>query len=132
MYVNVILFCAVILFCLSLVLLLFINDIKAVARNKGILIGIEKGFGKPTEDIRGGVGTGVVRLIIFISEKGGALFLVDRSCKGESEKAIVFCRVDSWSTNGKVATAPCPGNYRIAIFKKGDVDFQSVAVPIRF
>lgn len=117
---------SVVFFSFSVIVYMILEDIKGVAFNKGINLGIEKGLGKPRKEIDDIIDGKTVRLLIFIPEKDCGLFLVELIQNDVSGEGVVFCRCEEWSTNENFHSSPQIGkNYKVSI-SEGVASFISV------
>jgi len=82
------------------VVLLLANDIKGVATNKGIKIGIERGLGKPIEDIEEInriLGGKTIKIPIFIVERHCGIFLAETTHNDVTGEGIFYFKLYRWS-----------------------------------
>lgn len=125
-FVLVLFSISIVLFGFSVIVYMVLEDIKGVAFNKGINLGIEKGLGKPRKEIDNIIDGKTVRLLIFIPEKDCGLFLIELIQNDVSGDGVVFCQCEEWSTNENFHSSPQTGKYyKVSIFE-GVVSFISV------
>jgi len=125
-FVLVLFSISLLFFVFSIVVYLILEDIKGVAFNKGINLGIEKGLGKPRRKIDDFIDGKTVRLLIFIPEKDCGLFLVELIQNDVSGEGVIFCYCEEWSTNRSFHSSPQSGKkYKVSV-SEGVTSFISV------
>lgn len=116
----------VICICFSVAVLLYYSEIKENAFKKGVNSAINKGRGKPIEEINEILDGKKVRILNFIPENNFALLLVETKSEDNNGEGIFFCRVLNWSTDGNFHSSPHSGkSYKIFVNIDGVVEFTS-------
>jgi hypothetical protein len=121
---------SVVFFVASVIVYMLFDDIKGVAFNKGISIGIKKGLGKPIEDIidiTDAIHDKCIRVINFIPERGNGILLAETVQNDFTGEGIIYCKLENWLISDSESLNPRSGvSYKVSITETGCVHFSSV------